>query len=523
MHILSKIIAAGSLSLLFNPLVFADKSNNTLDYASTKDIRDINPHLYSGEMAAQNMIFESLVINTPEGIQPFLAKDWKIYNDGKKYIFNLREDVFFTDGEHFTAEAAKLNIDAVLDNHSRHAWLELVNQIDSVKVLGKYQLEINLKNPYYPTLTELGLTRPFRFISPQAFIDKKTKHGVQSYAGTGPWILSEYKKNQFAKFQRNQKYWGQQPALNAVVWNVIPDKQTLLLALQKGDVQLIFGADGDMLGIDAFNALKASHKIQAAMSPPIASRAIVLNSNRPITGDKQVRQALQHAVDKTGIATGIFGGTEDIAQTLMSKSIPYANVEQAVYAYSPQKSAELLRDAGWILKDKKTYREKNNQAMEIVFSYNINNSAEKEIAELIQDNLKNVGVKVKLIGEEKQAYLDRQRNGDFDMQYSLSWGTPYDPASFVSSFRIPSHADYQGQIGLKNKPEIDASISELLITQKEENRKKLYSYLFSKLADEAVYIPLTYSRTKAIFRKEIKNIDFSPSQYEIPFEKIKFE
>ena len=523
MNLFQKIITASSFALLLSPPAFADKSNNTLDYASTKDIRDINPHLYSGEMAAQNMIFEPLVINTPEGIQPFLAKDWKISQDGKKYTFNLRDDVFFTDGVPFTAEAAKLNIDAVLDNRSRHAWLELVNQIDNVKASDKYQLEINLKNPYYPTLTELGLTRPFRFISPQAFIDRKTKYGVKSYVGTGPWVLSEHKKNQFAKFKRNKQYWGPQPALNAVVWHVIPDKQTLLLALQKGDVQLIFGADGDMLDIDAFNALKGSHKIHTAMSPPVASRAIVLNSNRPITGDKQVRQALQHAVDKAGIATGILGGTEDIAQTLMSKSIPYANVEQIVYAYSPQKSAKLLHDAGWVLKDKKIYREKNDQEMEIVFSYNINNSAEKEIAELVQDNLRSVGVKVKLIGEEKQAYLDRQKNGDFDMQYSLSWGTPYDPASYVSSFRIPSHADYQGQIGLKNKPEIDASISELLITPQEEKRKKLYSYLFSTLADEAVYIPLTYSRTKAIYRKEIKNVKFSPSQYEIPFEKINFE
>lgn len=64
----------------------AGATENQLAYASTKDIRDINPHLYAGEMAAQNMVFESLVINTPDGVKPWLAESWTISPDGKHYI-----------------------------------------------------------------------------------------------------------------------------------------------------------------------------------------------------------------------------------------------------------------------------------------------------------------------------------------------------------------------------------------------------------------------------------------------------
>lgn len=67
--------------------VLADKSNNILDYASTKDIRDINPHLYSGEMAAQNMVFESLVLNTEKGVAPYLAQRWDISLTAKVILF----------------------------------------------------------------------------------------------------------------------------------------------------------------------------------------------------------------------------------------------------------------------------------------------------------------------------------------------------------------------------------------------------------------------------------------------------
>ncbi|NCD13568.1 MAG: nickel ABC transporter, nickel/metallophore periplasmic binding protein, partial [Epsilonproteobacteria bacterium] len=89
----------------------ADKTE--LVYASTKDIRNINPHLYGGEMSAQNMVFESLVMNTHEGVKPWLAERWDISSDGKSYTFYLRKDVKFSDGSPFDATVVKKNIDAV--------------------------------------------------------------------------------------------------------------------------------------------------------------------------------------------------------------------------------------------------------------------------------------------------------------------------------------------------------------------------------------------------------------------------
>lgn len=92
----------------------AEAPRTELAYASTKDIRNINPHLYSGEMAAQNMVFEPLVVNTKEGVKPWLAERWEISPDGKEYTFHLRKDVAFTDGTPFNAEAVKANMDAIV-------------------------------------------------------------------------------------------------------------------------------------------------------------------------------------------------------------------------------------------------------------------------------------------------------------------------------------------------------------------------------------------------------------------------
>ena len=194
------------------------RKKTVLEYASMKDIRNINPHLYLGEMAAQAMVFEPLVFNTPEGVKPALAERWEISGDGRTYTFHLRRGVKFTDGTPFTADAVKKNIDAVMANRTRHAWLDMINEIESSEVVDEHTWRLHLRHPYFPALIELGLSRPFRFISPACMKDGGTKDGVTCLAGTGPWVLSEHKDQQYALFSRNEGYWGDKPIVPTVRW-----------------------------------------------------------------------------------------------------------------------------------------------------------------------------------------------------------------------------------------------------------------------------------------------------------------
>lgn len=161
-----------TLTLFFTLLALTACRNDTssadtdspreLRYAATKDIRDINPHLYTGEMAAQAMVFEPLVSNTPEGIRPCLAESWDISDDGRVYTFHLRRDVRFSDGEAFNAAAVKQNMDAILANRQRHAWMDLIRKIEHDEIVDEFTYRLYLRTPYYPTLIELGALRPFR-------------------------------------------------------------------------------------------------------------------------------------------------------------------------------------------------------------------------------------------------------------------------------------------------------------------------------------------------------------------------
>ena len=495
-------------------------ASSMLVYASTKDIRDINPHLYGGEMAAQNMVFEPLLLSTREGLKPWLAQRWEVSKDAKTYTFFLREDVVFSDGTPFDATAVKQNIDAVLSNFKRHAWLELVNQIDKSEVVDTHTYRLTLKNAYYPALEELALTRPFRFLSPKCFQEGETKGGVSCLAGTGPWVLSEHRRNQFAHFSTNPTYWGEKPAIDAVRWRVMPDHQSILLALQKGEIDLLFGADGDMVDLDSFAALERQGKYRTLMSQPIASRAVLINTNQPITSNPNVRQALQYAINKEAIAKGIFNGSEVVAHTLFSPATPYANVELPSYMYDPAKANALLEKAGWT-KGNDGIRIKESKRLSLEISFNAQNAQERTISEFIQSNLKAVGVELRIVGEEKQSFLDRQQSGNFDLQYSLSWGVPYDPQSYISSWRIPAHGDFQAQRGLAKKAWLDETITRVLIEPKSTVRHELYAQMLRYVHEEHVYIPLTYSRTKAVFSPKVQGVEFSFSQYEIPFERMR--
>ena len=524
-----KKLAALATALMLTLGLFAgctqndDTANRTaLNYACTKDIRDINPHLYSGEMSAQNMVFEGLTKNEGGEVKPALAESWDISEDGLTYTFHLRQGVHFTDGEPFNAQAVKLNMDAILANIERHAWLDMVNEIAGTAVQDEYTFVLTLKHPYYPTLVELGLTRPFCFISPKCFVDGGTKDGVSGYAGTGPWILSEHEDNQYATFTRNDDYWGDKDKLEKINWKVMPDPQAILMAMENGEVDLLFGADGDQIDLDSYKKLEADGSYQTYLSDPVASRAILLNSKSPVTGDLKVREAFEHAINKQNIIDGILNGSETEAKTLMDKSVPYCDVDLKTFDYDPEKAKTLLDEAGWKTGDD-GIREKDGKRCEVTFSYNAQNAQEGTIAESIQADLKAVGVDMKILAEEKQAFLDRQKSGDFDLQYSLSWGTPYDPQSYVSSWRIPAHGDYQAQLGLAEKPWLDETITQIMITADENQRTQMYKEILTYINDACVYVPISYSRTKAVGISALKGVSFNDSQYEIPFEKMYFE
>ena len=498
----------------------ASEGKEELVFVNYRDIRDLNPHLYAGEMYAQEMLYETLVNITADGYEGCLAESWDISDDGKTYTFHIRDGVKFSDGEVCDANAIKANFDAIIENKDRHTWLEMMNLLVGVSAPDDKTFVIELSEPYYPLLTELGVTRPFAMISPKAMKDGSTKDGVNAYIGTGPYVLTDFVTDEYAVFEANENYWGEQPKIKKITVKVIPDNQTRILALEKGEIDMIFGKN--MIDADAINQYTGNDKFTVSLSDPTSTRQIVLNTTRDVLADKEVRQALQHATNKQAISDGIFYGLEQPADTLFAKTVPYCDIDLEPYAYDVELAQSMLDEAGWVVGADKI-RERDGQKLNIDLLYNSDSVTEKAIAEYLQSEYQKIGISLNIHGEEEQSYRDNMKAGNFDMVFNICWGTPYDPQSSLAAMRTPVYGDYAAQLGLEDKADIDQAITDILVSTDETKRQELYTFVLTRLHEDAVYIPLTYECNKAIYRSDLQGFHFTQTQYEVPFADFYFE
>ena len=495
------------------------EARDELVFVNYRDIRDLNPHLYAGEMYAQSILYDTLVSSTADGYEGCLAEDWTISEDGRIYTFNIRDEVYFSDGTLCDANAILANFNAIIENKDRHTWLEMMNLLVGVSAPDADTFVIELSEPYYPMLTELSCIRPFAMISPECMIDGSTKDGVNGYIGTGPYVLTDFVTDEYAVFERNENYWGEAPAIQKITVKVIPDNQTRIMALESGEIDLIFGKN--MIDADAISQYVDSDKFTVSLSDPTSTRHIVLNTTNEILSDTAVRQALQHATNRQAISEGIFYGLEQPADTLYAPTIPYCNVDLEPYAYDAELAASMLEQAGWVM-GSDGIRVKDGKKLELDLLYNSDSVTEKTISEYLQSEYLKLGISMNIHGEEEQSYRDNMKAGNFDMVFNICWGMPYDPQSSLAAMRAPVYGDYAAQQGLADKAEIDQAITNILISTDEAERQALYDFVPTRLHEDAVYIPLTYECNKALYTSDLQGVHFGTDQYDVPFADMYF-
>jgi nickel transport system substrate-binding protein len=505
--------------------VSMDKEKGLI-YASAKDINDMNPHLYTGSMPAQGMVYESLVENTKDGIKPLLADSWEVSEGGKVYTFFLRKDVKFHDGEPFNAEAVKKNIEAVQNNGEKHAWIKLSTKIESVNAVDEHTVELVLSEAYYPTLVELSMTRPYVFISPKDFKNGETKDDVSGFNGTGPYKLTEHKTDEFATFTANEDYWNGPPKIKKVTSKVLPAGETTWLALQKGEVNFVFTDDrgADSLNVEAMNQLVDSGDYQLVRSEPMNTKMIVANSSKadnPIS-ETAVREAIWYSIDRETISKDIFNNTESVAHTLFSPNVNYADVDLKKRDYDVEKAKEILEKSDWKLENGDEARTKGGRKLAIELYYDSNSPSQKTQAEFIQASLKEIGVQLEIIGEESTSIANRRSTGDYELLFNQTWGLAYDPQSTIAAFT--SEASYLHTTkGINKADELYNKIEQVMVSTDEQTRKALYADILTIVHEEAVFIPISSGSVTVVAPKNLNGISFKQTQFELPFELMNFK
>lgn len=500
----------------------SEENQNMVTVAWPRDVGEMNPHVYNpSQLFAQSMIYEPLVSYEEDGeLVPQLAESWAISEDGKEYTFSLRQGVQFSDGTAFNAAIVKKNFDAILMNKELHGWLGFISKIAKTEAVDEHTFKLTLTEAYSPTIQELAVVRPVRFLGEAGFPeDGDTSNGVNEPVGTGPWTLEEYKVDEYAIFARNDKYWGEAPAVEKVKVKVIPDAETRVLAFEKGELDLIYGEG--VISIDSFKQLESTGSYETEVSEPVATRQLVMNTTKEQLSDERVRQALHYGFNKEAMVEGVTSGVEEKADFILPTNFPYTkDVKVESVEYDLDKANQLLDEAGWTFSEGKTVREKDGQPLEIELMYDSAESVQKAMAETLQAEWAALGVKLNITGVELAVQVQRFKDNEFDLNFFSNYGAPYDPHTFVNIVATEGFGFSEAISAYPNKAELLQQIGQVTKTTDEAERQALYTSILTSLQEQGAIVPLSYIKKIAVYQNDVSNFAFPANRDEHPFETI---
>ena len=389
--------------------------DNTIVWAHSTEPRTIDPHIsYSGSITRNAInIYESLTrykYGTLE-LEPSLATEWVVSEDGKSYIFTLREGVKFQDGTDFNAEAVKLSY----DRYKAIGEGQLIAQYDNAEILGPYQIKINLLQRYIPFI---GMTSALWIVSPTAVEEHKTaedpwakKWFYDHSAGTGPYELVRWDHEQQIIFEAFDDYWrGWEPGTPLrVIHRVIKEAATQRLLLEAGDVDFAMN-----MSIDDAQALKDNPEIVIETHDTLVGFYLKMVTFKGPLQDVRVRRAMQYAFpypDLLELSNGLWKNLEGP----LPASLPYA--KQYPVEYNLDKARELLSEAGY-----------PNGGFELTVAVTTGFEVQMRSAELLQFALSELGIKLNIVVETFGAIV-------------ASWDDPETTPDISGNFVYPSYPD----------------------------------------------------------------------------------
>lgn len=417
-------------------------------------------------------------------IQPSLAKEWEVSDDGLTYTFHLQEGVKFHDGTDFNAEAVVKNIERWKAGTEEQFYYfnsmfkaEGEDIIKTVTAVDENTVVFELSRPQAPFLKNLAMS-PFGIASPTAFESAGDKFG-DNPVGTGPFVFVEWKRNDSITVKKNENYWKEGlPKLDTIIFRAIPDNSARLNALVTGEIDLADGINpSDAASIESNPELKLIER------PSMNIGYLGLTNTRKPFDNKLVRQAVNYAIDKQAIVDAFFEGRAEVAVNPMPPSISGYNDEIVGYEYNPEKAKELLAEAGYDGAEIELW------AMPVPRPYMPDG---QKVAEAIQKNLADVGIPSKIVTFEWATYLDKAKDGEADA-FLLGWtGDNGDADNFLYTLLDADN------IGSNNYAyySSDAAHKLLIAAQSEvdeEKRIQLYKEAQAIIHEDAPWVPLAHS------------------------------
>ncbi len=475
-------ILAFVLIALAMPLAAEEK---TIIIGVDQEAIGLDPHIVTAFSSHRrvDLLYNKLVRHDENlKIVPDLAESWEV-PDNTTYIFNLRKGVKFHNGKEMTAEDVAFSLNRILDPKTTSPGRSYIASIKSIEALGPYRVKVTLSAPLASFLE--GLASNNCAVVSKAAVEQ---HGnlQKVEAGTGPFMLKEWIPDNSMTLVKNPNYFEKGlPYLDKVIFRVIPEQASLLAGVKAGTIDIAQINDGSTVLL-----AKRDSNLVVMQKPGINVRTFGFNVTRKPFDDVRVRQALSLAIDRNEIvAAAEFGmaqptGPIPVGATqwaLPLNKLPYSTPDIA-------KAKSLLAQAGF----------PNGFSFKIVCSNSFEGGL--GVAQVIQNQLKKIGVNAELEVVEWGTYIDRWTKRDFDSMVELRGGSG-EPDRFL-------YRTLHSTGGVNNFLFKDAEVDKLLDKGRQlttfAERKPVYDELQTLLAEKAPVIFLYCPFETHVMNKGIK-------------------
>lgn len=318
----------------------AAKPKDTLVIGFPTDITTMDAHKATGLhiIGLDSQVGDLLVHLDDKGTpKPWLAESWEWQDGGKSLVLKIRDNVKMHDGNVLSAEDVRYSIERFRKLSIGAAALGMVKKIEA---LPGNKVRLSMDAPFAPLLPSLAYNTIT--IYSKAAVEKAGDDNFhKAPAGPGPYKFVEQKKGEYVKLEAFDDYWAGKPKTKYVIVKALPEMGARVLALESGDVDLIFNVSPQ----DA-QRLEKGGKLDVLTPPSARLDRFVFNVQKAPFNNKLVRQAVAYAIDREAIVKSVFLGKAVVSHSPGPEGAFGYTGEYDVYKYNPEKAKELLKQAG---------------------------------------------------------------------------------------------------------------------------------------------------------------------------------
>ncbi len=413
---------------VFSGVVVAQegKFGGTLNIGITTDPDSLNPFISNDRIGSWilNNMYPTLMVMNQEGVKvPYIADEINTSEDGTQVTVKLKEGLEWQDGTPLTAEDVKFTGEILYEQKLQ--WqADVFDQVESVETPDDYTVVYNLKQPYPGFIGTFGFWQ--RIVPKHIFseVENIREFTNENPVGLGPFKLVDFKRGQYYTLESVDEWFDSpegRPYLDKVIFRVYPDVNTMVLALQRGEIDL---TAKDIPRSQAAQ-LEQDPDFEVVQTPSLGFVYMGFNFNNKFLDDVDLRQAIAAGIDREKIIGMALQGDGQLIDTGVSPVYEdVLNPDAKLPEYSPEAAQQKLAEAGYedtdgngIVNDPE-----NGEDVVLEMIYDGNDVYLKKTAQILAENYKNMGLRLELKPLEKSTYSDLLFNQKkFDVNLG-GWG-----------------------------------------------------------------------------------------------------